>query len=251
MARYTYGLIGRLLAHSFSPGYFRAFFEREGINASYELYELERIEDLPQLIEAHPDLRGLNVTLPYKREVLRYASECSDEVKLLGAANVLSVRRTPEGKPILKAHNTDVEGFRRSLAQLLRGERPEAWVFGTGGAASAVLRGLDLLGISYRQVSRTPRSGQMSYGDLTREEAQRTKLWINATPVGLRLGEALPLPYEALGAEHICYDLIYNPSPTTFLSRASERGARTKDGLEMLHIQADEAWKIWTTNEED
>ena len=251
MARYTYGLIGRPLAHSFSPGYFRAFCEREGIDASYELYELERIEELPQLLEAHPDLRGLNVTLPYKREVLRYASDCSHEVKLLGAANVLSVRRTPEGKPILKAHNTDVEGFRRSLAQLLRGERPEAWVFGTGGAASAVLRGLDLLGISYGQVSRTPRSGQMSYGDLSLEEARRTHLWINATPVGLRLGEALPLPYEALGAEHICYDLIYNPSPTTFLSRASERGARTKDGLEMLHIQADEAWKIWTTNEED
>lgn len=251
MARYTYGLIGRPLTHSFSPGYFRAFFERERIDASYELYELERIEELPQLLEAHPDLRGLNVTLPYKREVLRYASECSDEVKLLGAANVLSVRRSPEGKPILKAYNTDVEGFRRSLAPLLRGERPEAWVFGTGGAASAVLRGLDLLGISYRQVSRTPRSGQMSYGDLTAEEARRTKLWINATPVGLRLGEALPLPYEALGAEHICYDLIYNPSPTTFLSLASERGARTKDGLEMLHIQADEAWKIWTTNEED
>ena len=251
MARYTYGLIGRPLAHSFSPGYFRAFFEREGIDASYELHELERIEELPQLLEAHPDLRGLNVTLPYKREVLRYASECSDEVKLLGAANVLSVRRNPEGKPILKAYNTDVEGFRRSLAQLLQGERPEAWVFGTGGAASAVLRGLDLLRISYRQVSRTPRSGQMSYGDLTAEEALRTKLWINATPVGLRLGDSLPLPYEALGAEHICYDLIYNPSPTTFLSRASERGARTKDGLEMLHIQADEAWKIWTTNEED
>lgn len=251
MARYTYGLIGRPLAHSFSPGYFRAFFEREGIDASYGLYELERIEVLPQLLEAHPDLRGLNVTLPYKREVLRYASECSEEVKLLGAANVLSMRRTPEGKPILKAYNTDVEGFRRSLAPLLRGERPEAWVFGTGGAASAVLRGLDLLGINYRQVSRTPRSGQMSYGDLTVEEARRAKLWINATPVGLRLGDALPLPYEALGAEHICYDLIYNPSPTTFLSRASERGARTKDGLEMLHIQADEAWKIWTTNEED
>ena len=251
MARYTYGLIGRPLEHSFSPSYFRAFFERERIDASYELYELERIEELPQLLEAHPDLRGLNVTLPYKREVLRYASECSDEVKLLGAANVLSVRRTPEGKPILKAYNTDVEGFRRSLAQLLRGERPEAWVFGTGGAASAVLRGLDLLGVNYRQVSRTPCSGQMSYGDLTVEEAQRTKLWINATPVGLRLGDALPLPYEALGAEHICYDLIYNPSPTTFLSLASERGARTKDGLEMLHIQADEAWKIWTTNEED
>lgn len=251
MARYTYGLIGRPLAHSFSPGYFRAFFEREGIDASYELYELERIEELPQLLEAHPDLRGLNVTLPYKREVLRCASECSDEVKLLGAANVLSVRCSPEGKPILKAYNTDVEGFRRSLAPLLREDRPEAWVFGTGGAASAVLRGLDLLGISYGQVSRTPRSGQMSYGNLTAEEARRTKLWINATPVGLRLGEALPLPYEALGAEHICYDLIYNPSPTTFLSLASERGARTKDGLEMLHIQADEAWKIWTTNEED
>ena len=114
-----------------------------------------------------------------------------------------------------------------------------------------VLYALEQLGISYEQVSRTPQSGQRSYESLTREEGEATPLWINATPIGLHEGECLPLPYEALGESHLCYDLIYNPSPTTFLRRALQSGARAKDGLEMLHLQADKAWQLWTANEEE
>lgn len=114
-----------------------------------------------------------------------------------------------------------------------------------------MLYALEQLGISYEQVSRTPQSGQRSYESLTREEGEVTPLWINATPMGLREGECLPLPYEALGESHLCYDLIYNPSPTTFLRRALQSGARAKDGLEMLHLQADKAWQLWTANEEE
>ena len=249
--RCSYGLIGCPLGHSFSPRYFSELFGRLGIDASYESYELQRIEELPELLATHPSLRGLNVTLPYKREVLHYVDACSPEVERLQAANVLCIERTPSGHPYITAHNTDVWGFYHSLLSLLSEERPHAWVFGTGGAASAVLYALEQLGISYEQVSRTPQSGQRSYESLTREEGEATPLWINATPIGLHDGECLPLPYEALGESHLCYDLIYNPSPTTFLRRALQSGARAKDGLEMLHLQADKAWQLWTANEEE
>ena len=205
--RCSYGLIGRPLGHSFSPRYFSELFDRLGIDASYESYELQRIEELPELLATHPSLRGLNVTLPYKREVLHYVDACSPEVARLQAANVLHIEHTPSGKRHITAHNTDVWGFYHSLVPLLGEEHPYAWVFGTGGAASAVLYALDQLGISYEQVSRTPQSGQRSYESLTREEGEATPLWINATPIGLHEGECLPLPYEALGESHLCYDL--------------------------------------------
>lgn len=180
--RCSYGLIGRPLGHSFSPRYFSELFDRLGIDASYDRYELQRIEELPELLATHPSLRGLNVTLPYKREVLRYVDACSPEVEYLRAANVLHIEHTPSGKLHITAHNTDVWGFYHSLLPLLGEERPRAWVFGTGGAASAVLYALDQLGISYEQVSRTPQSGQRSYESLTREEGKATPLWINPRP---------------------------------------------------------------------
>lgn len=246
----TYGLIGRPLGHSFSPRYFAALFDRLRVEASYHLYELQQIDELPNLLDTHPTLCGLNVTLPYKREVLRYVDDCAPEVQCLQAANVLRIDRS-SGKPHLVAYNTDVWGFYHSLLPLIGDERPKAWVFGTGGAASAVLYVLDELGISYEQVSRTPQGTQRSYDSLSYEEGKATRLWINATPVGLKRGEYLPLPYDALGVGHLCYDLIYNPSPTTFLNQAVQRGARIKDGLEMLHLQADKAWQLWTEYDEE
>ncbi len=141
--RCSYGLIGRPLGHSFSPRYFLELFDRLGVDASYDSYELQRIEELPELLATHPSLRGLNVTLPYKREVLRYVDACSPEVEHLQAANVLCIERTPSGKLHITAHNTDVWGFYHSLVPLLGEERPHTWVFGTGGAASAVLYALD------------------------------------------------------------------------------------------------------------
>ena len=244
-----YGLIGRTLAHSFSPRYFGDFFAREGIDASYLPYELTSIEELPSLLAREPDLCGLNVTLPYKREVLRYVDVLSPDVEALQATNVLRIRRSATGQTQVYGYNTDVEGFRRSLSIWLGGQRPRALVFGSGGAASAVLRALSLLGLEGQQVSRHPRQGMLAYEELRGGLAEECRLWINATPIGLCPGELLPLPYEALSDQHLCYDLIYNPSPTAFLQEAQQRGARIKDGLEMLYIQADEAWKIWTIDE--
>lgn len=248
MSAVRFGLIGRSLVHSFSPSYFNSFFEREGLAYRYEAFELATIEELPHLLEHEPQLVGLNVTLPYKREVLRYVHELSPEVQALGAANVLKLRYTPSGELRLKAYNTDVLGFRHALLELLGQERPRALVFGTGGAAAAVCYVLRALAIPYRTVSRSPARAELTYDKLSLQVKPDELLWINATSVGLKPDECLPLPYELLTPAHHCYDLIYNPSPTPFLERARQHGAQTMDGLGMLYCQADEAWRIWTTD---
>ena len=235
-----YGLIGRKLSHSFSPAYFRERFEREGIAADYRLFPLERIEELEALLHEQPELVGLNVTLPYKEQVVRYASQLSPEVEAIGSANVLAIHRRTDGLLEIKAYNTDHLGFGLSLDGWLGEVKLDrALVLGTGGAARAVVHALTERGISPTLVSRQPRTGQLSYEELSPELAARYPLWVNTTPVGLQLGKTLQLPY----------DLIYNPSPTRFLELAAARGAQTKDGLEMLHLQADAAWHIWTCND--
>lgn len=245
-----YGLIGRKLSHSFSPAYFRELFEREGIAADYRLFPLERIEKLETLLREQPELVGLNVTLPYKEQVLRYAHQLSPEVEAIGSANVLALQRRADGQLQIKAYNTDHLGFGLSLDGWLgEAKLDRGLVLGTGGAARAVVHALKERGISPTLVSRQPRAGQFGYGELSAELAARYPLWVNATPVGLQPGATLELPYEALTPAHYCYDLIYNPSPTRFLELAAARGAQTKDGLEMLHLQADAAWHIWTNND--
>lgn len=245
-----YGLIGRRLDHSFSPAYFRERFECEGIAADYRLFPLECIEELEALLREQPELVGLNVTLPYKEQVLRYVHQLSPEVEAIGSANVLALQRRAGGQLQIKAYNTDHLGFGLSLDGWLgEAKLDRALVLGTGGAARAVVHALKERGISPTLVSRQPRAGQLSYGELSAELAARYPLWVNTTPVGLQPGAALELPYEALTPAHYCYDLIYNPSPTRFLELAAARGAQTKDGLEMLHLQADAAWHIWTCND--
>lgn len=245
-----YGLIGRRLDHSFSPAYFRERFECEGIAADYRLFPLECIEELEALLREQPELVGLNVTLPYKEQVLRYVHQLSPEVEAIGSANVLALQRRAGGQLQIKAYNTDHLGFGLSLDGWLgEAKLDRALVLGTGGAARAVVHALKERGISPTLVSRQPRAGQLSYGELSAELAARYPLWVNTTPVGLQPGAALELPYEALTPAHYCYDLIYNPSPTRFLELAAARGAQTKDGLEILHLQADAAWHIWTCND--
>lgn len=245
-----YGLIGRKLSHSFSPAYFRERFEREGIAADYRLFPLERIEELEALLREQPELVGLNVTLPYKEQVLHYAHQLSPEVEAIGSANVLALERRAGGQLEIKAYNTDHLGFGLSLDGWLGEVKLDrALVLGTGGAARAVVHALTERGISPTLVSRQPRVGQLGYEGLSPELAARYPLWVNTTPVGLQPGAALELPYEALTPAHYCYDLIYNPSPTRFLELAADQGAQTKDGLEMLHLQADAAWHIWTCND--
>lgn len=240
----AYGLIGRSLGHSFSERYFRERFSREGItNASYSLFELPEIEALPALLEAHPDLRGFNVTNPYKQTIIPYLDDLSAEARLIGAVNC--VKR--EGERWV-GYNTDVVGLRDSLSELLNPWPEEALILGTGGASLAVQFVLAQWGLPYLLLSRDPLRGNYTYDNLPVEVLQQCRLVINATPVGTypAVDEAPRLPYAFLTPDHCLFDLVYNPSETAFLDYGRQRGARTKNGYEMLVGQAEAAWEIWS-----
>ena len=240
-----FGLIGYPLTHSFSKNYFTQKFQREGISdCVYELFPLEQIELFPDLIAAHSNLAGLNVTIPYKEKVLPYLTELSDAVKEIGACNCIKVQNDK-----LTAYNTDVTGFENSLKPLLKPNHTRALVLGTGGAAKAVVWVLKKMGIAYSYVSRRSGDGILGYDELTEEIIRRYPLIINTTPLGMQPNvESKPsLPYEAIGKEHLCYDLVYNPVKTGFLAEAEKRGAAIKNGQEMLELQAEAAWAVWNS----
>ncbi|WP_375415657.1 shikimate dehydrogenase family protein [uncultured Hymenobacter sp.] len=244
-----YGLIGRRLGHSFSQTYFTQKFSQLHLDEHrYELFELESPTELPALVAAHPELRGLNVTVPYKEHIWPYLDEVAPSAGRVGAVNVIEFR--PDGR--LVGHNTDYLGFRDSLpgflpADLLRDGALRALILGTGGAAKAVEVGLRELGIGYWLVSRDPLRTGLTYDDLTPELLRAHQLIINATPVGTypAIEECPPLLYAALGEQHFLYDLIYNPAETLFLRQGREAGAQTKNGFDMLCRQAEAAWVIW------
>ena len=238
-----FGLIGKHITYSFSPGYFREKFALLGFeDCAYDIFDLSEISALPDLIENCPDLRGLNVTSPYKEAVIPYLDHMDPEADLIGAVNTI---RISENK--LLGYNTDVVGFMESLAPLLRKNDRAALILGTGGASKAVARGLEQLGIAYRFVSRHPGPGLLTYEDLDTGVMEQFQILVNCTPLGTapRIEASPPIPYEGLGPTHLLYDLIYNPGQTTFLSRGAQMGARTKNGLEMLRIQAEASWEIW------
>ncbi|ULQ58070.1 shikimate dehydrogenase [Flavihumibacter rivuli] len=239
-----FGLIGYPLGHSFSRGYFSRKFEAEQIDAEYENYPIASIAEFPELIRLNPALEGLNVTIPYKEQVIPFLDELSPVVQVIGACNCIAIRN---GKLI--GHNTDVIGFENSLAQYLRPEHRKALVFGTGGAAKAVFYVLEKLGIEYKVVSRTakPENGIISYDDLTPSDLKGHLLWINTTPLGMypNVESAPAIDYSLIGSSHYLYDLVYNPAETKFLLEGKERGTATRNGYDMLLIQAEESWKIW------
>lgn len=247
MAEALFGLIGRPIGHSRSAELFSERFARMGLNARYELFELDAITDLHELIATHPTLIGLNVTSPYKQEVLAQCTQLSPEVEAIGAANTLLITRSshhPEDYT-LSAYNTDAHGFAVSLQTLSPQLPHSALILGTGGAARAVAYALEQLAIRYRVVSRRAQAGRLSYEELS-EHLDTVDLIVQATPIGYGIEESLPFPYERLNARHLCYDLIYTPSPTQFMRRALAHGARVCDGLSMLHLQAQRAWEIWS-----
>ena len=241
-----FGLIGKSLSHSFSQTYFtQKFHSLELTDCSYELFELADIRELPGMLASHPDLVGLNITIPYKEQVLPFLHDVAPSAARVGAVNVIEI--TPEGKYI--GHNTDYVGFRESLERFYpdRGEDVAALVLGTGGASKAVEVALRDLGIRYWVVSRNPMSKGLTYDDLTPTLVGAHSLIINATPLGTypRVDEFPPLPYEVLSSQHYLYDLVYNPSETRFLQKGAEAGAHTTNGFEMLCLQAEAAWRIW------
>lgn len=235
-----YGIIGYPLSHSFSPGYFREKFRQLGIAASYDAFPLEAITALPALLEQHPALRGLNVTIPYKQAVMAWLDALDDTAAAVGAVNCI---RIDNGR--LKGYNTDCIGFLESLEPLLEAQHRQALVLGTGGAAKAVQYALQQLGIRYKLVSRS--GGDLRYSDLDAALVNDYKLIVNTTPLGMYPAvDACPeLPYEALGPQHLLYDLVYNPEETLFLQKGKARGAVIKNGYDMLIGQAEAGWRIW------
>lgn len=241
-----FGLIGKEIGHSFSAEYFNRKFRREGIEAEYRLFELADIDELPGLLTAHPHLRGLNVTSPYKRDVIKYLDRISPAAQEIGAVNTIVVRREPEGIVTLEGHNTDCEGFGRTVDGI---QFRRALIMGSGGAAAAVKRALTDRGIESQIASRTPKEGQISYEEMN-ALLPCCDLLINATPLGMHhlKDKTADVDFGKIDSRHLCYDLIYNPEETTFLRKARERGAKTKNGLEMLYGQAEAAWEIWNGN---
>lgn len=243
-----FGLIGYPLGHSFSKQYFTLKFARESLlNCRYDNYELENPDHILDLIHLHHDLCGLNVTIPYKTEVIKYLDSIDNEASEVGAVNVIKVTYR-EGNPFLKGYNSDVFGFEQSLLPFLKDKKiKSAIVLGSGGSSKAINYVLRKLQIKTVSVSRSPQLGRITYSDLTPKLVLDNKLIINTTPLGTfpEVNDRPDFRYEYLTPEHILFDLIYNPELTAFLKEGKDRGCEIIGGLKMLHLQAEKSWEIW------
>ena len=249
-----YGLLGYPLGHSFSRAFFNKKFAEEGIDAEYLNFELPSIEQFTQVLDEHPQLRGLNVTIPYKKAVIPYLDELSDEARAIGAVNVIRVTHT-DGHCHLKGFNSDIIGFTESIRPLLQPHHKRALVLGTGGASKAICHGLEQLGIEWCYVSRkrpaNPASPAeerlLTYSDVTPSLLADYTVIVNCTPLGMspNTDNSPELPYAALSPRHLLFDLVYNPDLTAFMRQGRRYGATVKNGLEMLHLQALASWEFW------
>jgi len=243
------GLIGYPLGHSFSKAYFSQKFEKEGIREfSYELFPIANINLLPEVIARHPNLRGLNVTIPYKESVIQYLDFLDPRAKRIGAVNVIKIDQ--DGK--LHGYNSDYSGFAATLLQTkpaFEWKGIKALVFGTGGSSKAVTSCLEDFGIDFRIVSRNASDDQLTYKELNAETMAEFSLLVHCTPVGMfpKTEDCVPIPYHSLSAMHIAIDLVYNPEETMFMRKVKEHGGTAVNGLTMLYAQAEKAWEIWNS----
>lgn len=239
-----FGLLGRNINYSFSKGYFtKKFSTGNFLGCTYENFDIPEITAFPEIIKSNPDLKGLNVTIPYKEIVIPYLDKLSKKATKIGAVNTIKITK----KQKLKGYNTDYYGFIKSLKPLLQPHHKKALILGTGGASKGVAFALKELGISYTFVSREVKKNAISYNQITVETFDDFQIIINSTPVGTSPNtDAFPLiPYEYFTEKHIAYDLIYNPAETQFLKKAAAQGSQIKNGLDMLIFQAEKAWEIW------
>ena len=241
-----YGLIGYPLVHSFSKSFFNEKFQNEDIDAEYINFEIKTIDDLPEVLATNPELKGLNVTIPYKEKVLSFLDYVSVEARAIGAVNVIRAE-SKGGDTFLRGYNSDVIGFTKSIEPLLESHHKKALILGTGGASKAVNYGLKSLGLETLLVSRFERPGTIQYKDVTPEVVKEYNVIVNCTPCGLypHTDECPDLPYEAMDSHNLLYDLLYNPDETLFMKKGKEQGAMTKNGLEMLLLQAFASWDFW------
>lgn len=243
-----YGLIGYPLKHSFSIEYFNEKFQSEGIDAEYVNFEIPDIKDFPEVIEENPDLCGLNVTIPYKEKVIPYLDKLSLNTAHIGAVNVIKIiRQEGKKKVFLEGHNSDIVGFSQSIKPLLKSYHKKALILGTGGASKAIFQALKDFGLETQFVSRTQKKDAISYEQITPDIMVEYNVIVNCTPVGMypKVDFCPNIPYDELTSEHLLYDLLYNPDETLFMKKGRERGAVTKNGLEMLLLQAFTSWEIW------
>ncbi|MDR1003447.1 MAG: shikimate dehydrogenase [Prevotellaceae bacterium] len=243
-----YGLIGYQLKHSFSLGYFNEKFKSENIDAAYINFEIPSIKEFPKVIAENPDLRGLNVTIPYKEQVIPFLDELDKDTAKIGAVNVIKIIRQPKGKIRLVGYNSDIIGFTQSIQPMLQPWHTKALILGTGGGAKAAWHGLNNLGVQCLYVSRTPKDSHcIGYADLTPAVMEEYTVIVNCTPVGMypKVDFCPQIPYECVTPRHILYDLLYNPNETLFLRKGAGQGAVVKNGLEMLLLQAFAGWEIW------
>lgn len=248
----TYGLVGYPLGHSFSKEFFAEKFRREGLNAEYLNFEIDSIDKIHAVIASHPTLRGFNVTIPYKQAIIPYLDTLSPLASRTGAVNVVKVEHTPD-RIRLHGYNSDCGGFYSDIAPLLRRDITQALVLGKGGAARAVATALELRGIAPAFVTRRHADGCLLFEQITPDIISATHLIVQCTPLGMypRVDTVPDIPYQAIGPRHVCYDVVYNPSPTEFLRRCQMRGAVVRGGLGMLHAQARIAWDIWQGSDSD
>lgn len=240
-----FGLIGRNIDYSFSRTYFSEKFQKEKItNSSYENFDLDSVELFPSIIQNTSNLKGLNVTIPYKESIIPFLDKLNKTAKKIGAVNTIKISK--KGK--LVGYNTDAFGFKNALKPHLKFQHKRALILGTGGASKAIAFSLKQLGIRYKFVSRKATNKKhLTYNELSKEIIQKHKLIINCTPLGTfpNINEAPKIPYEYISEKHLLFDLIYNPIETTFLKLGKQQGAKTLNGLDMLIKQAEKAWKIW------
>ncbi|GAA4270842.1 shikimate dehydrogenase [Aquimarina gracilis] len=237
-----YGLLGRNIGYSFSKGYFTEKFEKESLNCEYNNFDLIDISELKEIIE-NPSVKGLNVTIPYKEEVVSYLDKLDPIAKEIGAVNVIKFEKNQK----LTGYNSDYYGFTESLTPLLNPKIKKALILGTGGASKAIAFALDRLDISHTFVSRNPDFNELSYKDLDEDIIKSYKLIVNCTPLGTHpnVDDCPDIPYEHITENHVLYDLIYNPAQTSFMKKGLQQGAKASNGLQMLILQAEKSWEIW------
>jgi shikimate dehydrogenase len=240
-----FGLLGKNIAYSFSRGYFTEKFKELNLKKhKYVNFDLQNIEDFPTAIEENKNLKGMNVTIPYKEDVMPFLNKLDETAEEIGAVN--TIKFTKRGD--LKGYNTDVVGFESSIIPLLQKHHKNALILGTGGASKAIAYALKKNKIKFKFVSRNPEGKkQISYESLSKEIIEKYTIIINSTPLGTspNVEKCPDIPYQFITSKHILYDLIYNPAITTFLAKGKEKGATIKNGLEMLKLQAEESWRIW------
>lgn len=242
-----FGLVGKDISYSFSAKYFTEKFNELGLtNYSYKNYDLPEIFEFPFITYHKEDeYGGFNVTIPYKESVMRYLQEIDEDAEKIGAVNTIKV--TTDNKLI--GYNTDFYGFKKSIQPLIESHHKKALILGTGGASKAIVYALSQLGIQHKFVSRKLQDNVLLYSVLTEELLKEYMVIINCSPVGTfpNINESPKIPYEYITEKHLLYDLIYNPEETKFLLEGKKRGAKTKNGLEMLELQAEKSWEIWNS----